>query len=127
MIKLKWFLIGTALTAFSADYLHMKAQWHEFESVATRSVDMVERVQASNTTCLIELAYNKSMIESWETKTKIVTLAQVEALNAIDRARDGDAEAVTALRDLGFSVSGSGKKLVVLRGMGGPLIEPSHK
>lgn len=118
MPKLKWFLIGTALTAFSADYLHLKVNHWEMESVATRAVALTERAQATSTACLVELAYNKSLVETWEARARLVTFSQVEALDSIDRAKEGDPEAVLALKDLGFSVSG--KKLVVLRGMGGP-------
>jgi len=118
MPKLKWFLIGTALTAFSADYLHMKANRWEMEAVATKAMALAERVQSTNTACLVELAYNKSLVETWESRARLAAFAQVEALDSIDRAKEGDAEAILALKDLGFSVSG--KKLVALRGMGGP-------
>ena len=127
MQRLKWFLIGITATAFSFDYVRLKSGWHEMEYESDRAVALVERVQTTNTACLIELAYRKSMIESWETRSRLTTMAQVAALNSIDRAKEGDAEAVLALRDLGYSVSGPSKKLVVLRGIGGPIVEPSHK
>lgn len=127
MQRLKWFLIGITVTAFSSDYISMKSGWNSMAYESERAVALVERVQATNTTCLIELAYRKSMIESWETKAKLTTLAQVDALNSIDRAREGDAEAVLALKDLGYSISGPGKRLAVLRGIGGPIVDPSHK
>lgn len=121
MVRLRWLLIGIATTAFSADYLRMKAQWREMASVATLAEAVSVRSQATTNACLVELAYNKSMIETWEVKTKLITTAKMEALHTIDRAKDGDAEAVAALKDMGYSVSSQGKKIVQMRyGIGGP-------
>lgn len=121
MQRLRWFLIGIAVTAFSADYVRMKAQWVEMESVVTKAEIVSLRSQASNTECLVELAYNRALIESWEAKTKIITTAKLEALYTVDRAKEGDAEALATLKDMGYSISPPGKRLVQSRyGMGGP-------
>lgn len=121
MPRLRWFLIGIAVTTFTADYVRLRAQERELQSAATRAEALTVRAQASNTDCLVELAYNKSMIESWEVKTRLITLAQVEALNTLDRAKEGDAEALASLKSVGYSISSPGKKLVSIRyGIGGP-------
>jgi len=119
MSKLKWFLIGTALTAFSADYLNMKVHHRETDVLTTKAIATSERFHAVNTSCLVELAYNKSLIDSWAEKTKIITMARSETLATIDKAKEGDAEAVLALRDLGYSINQ--KKVTAVRyGVGGP-------
>jgi len=127
MPRLKWFLIGIALTAFFADYIHLKVHHRESEVLASQAVDTAEKFRTVSSACMVELAYRKSMIESWSEKTKIITMAQTETLSAIDRAREGDAEAILALRDLGYSVSNQKKLIAVRYGIGGPLVEPSHR
>lgn len=124
MQRLKWFLIGIALTSFAADYLNMKVGWMKMESVALRATLAADRAQVNNTACLVELAYNKSLIESWTEKRRLVTLAQMEILQTLDKAKEGDVEAVSALADLGYSVTKSNNRLVAVlppahRGMGG--------
>ena len=121
MPRLRWFLIGIAVTTFTADYVRLRAQEQELQMVATRSELLTLRAQTSNTECLVQLAYNKSMIESWEVRTRLITMAQVDALNAIDRAKEGDAEALASLKNVGYSISNPGKRLVSIRyGIGGP-------
>jgi len=121
MQRLRWLLIGIATTAFSADYINMKAHWRDLEAVATKSEAVTVRSQATATACLVELAYNKSLIESWEAKTRIITTAKMEAINTVERAKEGDAEALATLRDIGYTVNPSAKKLVQMRnGIGGP-------
>lgn len=124
MQRLKWFLIGIALTSFAADYLNMKAGWVKMESVALHATLAAERAQVNNTACLVELAYNKSIMESWTEKRRLVTLAQTEILQTVDKAKEGDADAISALADLGYTVTKSSNRLVALlppahRGMGG--------
>ena len=121
MQRLRWFLIGIAVTTFSADYVRMKAQWLGMEAVVTKAEVVTIKSQASNTECLVELAYNRALIESWEAKTKLITTAKLEALYTVDRAKEGDAEALATLRDMGYSISPPGRRLVQVRfGMGGP-------
>lgn len=113
MQRLKWFVIGIALTSFSADYVSMKAGWRKMESVATLSIAAADKAQASNTACLIELSYDKSLIESWAEKRRLVTLAHTEILQTLDRAREGDSEAITTLGDLGYVLTKPGNRIVV--------------
>jgi hypothetical protein len=121
MQSLRWFLVGIALTAFSADYIRMKAQWAKMEHVALQSEVVVAKSQATATECLIELATTRATVETWELKTRLITTARVEALNTIDRAKDGDAEAVASLQAMGYSILQPGKRLIQVRyGMGGP-------
>lgn len=112
MQRLRWFLAGIALTAFSADYLNMKARWREMEFASTQSQIVSVKAQASNSECLITLAYNRSIIESWEARKKIEVLAQVEVLQSVDKAREGDTTAIAYLKDLGYEVSKPGNRLV---------------
>lgn len=120
MQRLKWFLIGIALTSFAADYLNMKVGWMKMESVALRATLAADRAQVNSTACLVELAYNKSLIESWTEKRRLVTLAQMEILQTLDKAKEGDADAVSALADLGYAVTRSNNRLVAV-------LPPSHR
>lgn len=124
MQRLKWFLIGIALTSFAADYLRMKTGWLQMESIALRSELAADRAQVTSTACLVELAYNKSLIESWVEKKRLATLAQTEILQTLDRAREGDREAISDLASLGYIISKANNRLVAFlpptdRGMGG--------
>jgi len=117
--RLKWFLVGTALTAFTADYLNLKAHHRESEALATKAAATADRFQTVNTACLVELAYNKSLIDSWSEKSRIITMARSETLVTIDKAKEGDAEAILALKDLGYTISQ--KRITAMRyGIGGP-------
>lgn len=122
--RLKWFLIGIALTSFAADYLNMKVGWMRMESISLRATLAAERAQVNSTACLVELAYNKSLIESWTEKRRLVTLAHAEILQTLDKAKDGDPEALSVLSDLGYSITKSNNRLVATlppasRGIGG--------
>lgn len=124
MQRLKWFLIGIALTSFASDYISMKVGWLHMESIALRSTLAADRAQVNSTACLVELAYNKSIIESWVEKRRLTTLAQTEILQTLDRAREGDREAISDLASLGYTISKANNRLVASlpptsRGMGG--------
>jgi hypothetical protein len=122
MRNLKWFLVGVALTSFTADYIRMKAAWRDMEVMVVAAESVATSTQATNVSCLVELAYNRSMMESWVERRRLTTLAQVEVLESIDRARDGDAEAYESLATLGFTFSKPGNRLVaapqLIRGKG---------
>ena len=125
MPRLKWFLVGIAVTAFVADYVRLKAERRLMEETLTKAELAILKSQTTATSCLVDLAYVKARSESDYEKKKFITMAQVAALDTIDRAREGDAEAMMAIQDVGYSI-GPGKKLTPIRyGMGGPLT-PSH-
>lgn len=105
MIKFRWFLIGIALTAFTADYVHMKAFEKDAESRAMKALAVATRAEASNTACLIELAYNRAAMESLESRKKLSVLAQIEVLQMVEKARNNEPEAIAYLKDIGFVIS----------------------
>lgn len=120
MQRLKWALVGVAVTCFSADYLRLKAERREMESQVLRFELTTLKAQAVSTECLVDLAYNRSLIESATERSRIITTAKVEALNTIEKARQGDAEAITALKDLGYQLDYNKKISAMKTYMGGP-------
>lgn len=120
MQRLKWLLIGVSITCFLADYIRLKTERYSMEAQVLRFEVEMLKAQTTSTSCLVELAYNRAFIESVTAKSKLITTAKVEALNTIERARQGDAEALMALKDLGYQID-AGKRVSAMRfSVGGP-------
>ena len=120
MQRLKWILIGVSVTCFLADYLHLKAERQAMESQVLRFELATVKAQAISTECLVDLAYNRSLLESMTERARLVTTAKVEALNTIEKARQGDAEAIMALKNLGYQLDYNKKISAMRTYMGGP-------
>lgn len=113
MDRLKWLAIGVAATAFLADYVGMKASWRDMEAVVVKAQAVATREQATSVACLSELVASKSITESLVERKKLAVIAQVDALQMLEKARNGDAEAMAFIGELGFTVSKPGKRLAV--------------
>lgn len=113
-MKLKWFAIGVALTAFFGDWLRMRVQWDAMAAESTRSMAVITRVQATNYDCLVSLASDRAIIESWVERSKIMTLAKAEALQTLKLSEEGDANANFQLKEMGFYITKPSNRLMAL-------------
>jgi len=116
MQKLKWFAVGVALTCWFGDWVRLRAERLQMDTNSTLAVLQATRSQSNETSCLVELAVNRSLIESWTEKTKLATLAREEALQMVKRAEEGDPNAIFSLRELGFYVTKPSNRLMAFAG-----------
>lgn len=108
----KWLLIGISLTCFGFDYLKTKVEARELVATAQEAIEVSRRTLAASAACLNELTVQKATIESWEYRRRMETYTRVEVLQSVERAKDGDAEAIAALRDLGYYIQRPANRLV---------------
>lgn len=116
MQKLKWFAVGVAITCWFGDWVRLRTERLQMDTNSTRAILQATRAQSDETQCLVELAVNRSLIESRNEKTKLATLAREEALQMVKNAEEGDANAIYSLRELGFYITKPSNRLMAYAG-----------